>query len=191
MILANVKPLNRWDYSSIQPGAVGSVGDVNLTPRLKSSLPGDFRWESCYDGEKESLFGSSITDGQQKSFNTGAIGNRVIDRTWAGGRQFQTGHGWYYQDLRVPDKRIEPVMGTLPQYDWRNKIAAVNNAGKTGNLFQYNGAFTPPNGPLRGGLYPSVTAVEVGVPNFAPMMSFTPLPPQKAVVAGRIMRQMI
>ena len=37
-----IKPLNRWDYDSIRPGKVGSVGDVLITERLKASRPGDF-----------------------------------------------------------------------------------------------------------------------------------------------------
>lgn len=57
-------------------------------------------------------------------------------------------------------------MGALPQYSWRNRIATVNNARTTGDLFPIprNGAGlidAPQNGLTRGGAYPRVTDVVV------------------------------
>ncbi len=162
-----IKPLNRWDHSSIRPGPVGSVGDVLITERLKSSLPGDFRWASYLHGNNESLYGSSVTDGQHKSFNSGAIGNKTIDTNWGGRRRFETEHGWRFQDMRAPDKSVEPMMGALPQYSWRNKLATVNSARQTGNLFPIPAdgqglVDGPANGLTRGGAYPRVTDVQGG-----------------------------
>ncbi len=189
--LVHVKPLNRWDNSSIRPGPVGSVGDVMLQTRLRSSNPDlPIRWDKTFKGQNASLYGSSLSDGGHRSYNTGAIGNRVINRNWAFGRRFITKCGWYVQDLRAPDKRVEPYMGALPQYEWRNKIAEVQNAKRTGNLFEYQGAWVNDGSPLRGGMYPRVTNVEGGilVPNNNPMLSQVQQPVQKTVTVGRINR---
>ena len=159
-----IRPLNRWDHSSIRPGPVGSVGVVNMTPRLKSSLPGDFRWEPTYFGNKESNYGSNITDGFHTNYSNGGGPAHTIDSNWGGRRRFETSHGWRYQDLRVPDRRIEPVMGSLPQYSWHNRIATVNSAKHTGDLFTVprGGVLGGPNGVTRGGQFPRVTDVVGG-----------------------------
>jgi len=159
-----IKPLNRWDYSSIRPGSVGSVGDCLITERLKSSLPGDFRWDPNTFGNNESDYGSSVQDGSKQSFNSGGGPARTLDTNWGGRRRFETSHGWRYQDLRVPDKRIEPVLGAMPQYSWHNRIATVNNARTTGNLFTVprGGVLEGPSGVTRGGNFPLVTAVVGG-----------------------------
>lgn len=159
-----IRPLNRWDHSSIRPGPVGSVGVVNMTPRLKSSLPGDFRWEATYFGNKESNYGSNITDGFHTNYSNGGGPAHTIDSNWGGRRRFETSHGWRYQDMRVPDRRIEPVLGTLPQYSWHNRIATVNSAKHTGDLFTVprGGVLGGPAGVTRGGQFPRVTDVVGG-----------------------------
>ncbi len=159
-----IRPLNRWDHSSIRPGVVGSVGDVNLTPRLKSTFPGDFRWDMSMYGDKESEFGTSVNNGTHTSFVSGGGPAKTIDSNWGGRRRFETAHGWRYQDMRAPDKRVEPVMGATPQYGWRNRIATVNRARTTGDLFPIpaGGILQGPNGVSRGGQYPRVTDVVAG-----------------------------
>ena len=156
-----IKPLNRWDHSSIRPGIVGSVGDCLISERLKSTFPGDFRWNPMTVGSKASFLGSSISNGAHTSFVSGGGPAKLIDRNWASGRRFQTKHGWYYQDMRAPDKRIEPTVGSLPQYTWRNRIARIENQRKTGNLFQHGG-MNAPDGITRGGQVPRVTDVVGG-----------------------------
>jgi hypothetical protein len=168
--LEATKPLNRWDYSSIRPGNVGSVGDCLITPRLKSSLPGDFQWDREYYGKNEALYGSSTNNGTKLSFNSGGGPARTKDSNWGGRRSFKISHGWIYQDMRAPDKRVEPQMGALPQYSWRNKIAEVNHARTTGNLFPIPaGGLIRSSGQTRGGQYPRVTDVVSGdtTPAFA------------------------
>ena len=155
-----LKSLNRWDYSSIRPGPVGSVGDALITPRLKSSLPGDFRWETDYYGNNESLYGSSITDGAKQSYNSGGGPARTLDTNWGSRRRFKTRYGYIFQNIHPPDKRVEPEVGELPQYSWRNKVARVDNLQKTGDLFKRtSGLVGNPNGPTRGGQFPRVTDV--------------------------------
>lgn len=159
-----IRPMNRWDHSSIRPGPVGSVGAVNMTPRLKSTFPGDFRWEKGFQGADEPMHGSNVSDGMHVGYNSGGGPAKVIDSNWGGRRRFETSHGWRYQDMRVPDRRIEPVLGTTPRYSWYNKIAEVRHAKDTGKLFAIppGGVMGGPNGITRGGMYPRVTDVVGG-----------------------------
>lgn len=91
----------------ISPGAVGSVGDVNMTTRLKHSAPDlPLRFVDVLD---EPRLGSNVQDGDSKSYTTHGMGASVIDKKWTGQRDFKISHGWKYQDIRTPDKRYEPV----------------------------------------------------------------------------------
>ena len=153
-----LRPLNRWDYDSIRPGVVGGVGDVNMSPRLKSTFPGDFRWEKEYEGKNESHVGSNVQDGYSYSYSSGGGGNKTIDSNWGGRRDFKTSHGWRYQDLRPSDLAIDPVLGEQPQFSWHQRIASVNHQQTSGNLFEFKGPLViPPNGITRGGQFPRVT----------------------------------
>ncbi len=159
--LTHKKPLNRWDHSSIRPGVVGPVGCPLMTERLKATYPGNFRWVSEYHGRREALYGSNISDGQSLSFNSGGGPARLINTNWGGRREFKTKYGYEYQDIRAPDMMVEPMVGSLPQYSWRNKLATVNKALHTGDLFTIpiRGLVEQPNGVTRGGMYPRVTDV--------------------------------
>ena len=185
--LEAIKPLNRWDHSSIRPGAVGSVGGVNLTPRLKSTFPGDFNWDQTYANNNESLYGSSITDGQHRSYNSGGGPAHTIDSNWGGRRRFKTSHGWYYQDLVELPLRGEPRVGALPQYTWRNKIATCIASNTEGAQFQaiVPGSIEfPLNGVLRGGEFPRETNIVQGA--IAP----TNITQQQALVVAQQQQQM-
>ena len=167
--VSSIKPLNRWDHSAIRPGPVGSIGDVLQTIRLKSSLPGNFNWDASTYGNMETLHGSNVQDGLHKSFFSQGGPARLRDTNWPLNRSFKTAHAWVHQDLRAPDRSIEPVMGEQPQYSWRNKLAVVERSQYTGNLFQRDGpGIIPPTGPLRGGNFPIVTDVVGGDPIGAP-----------------------
>lgn len=153
-----MRPMNRWDFDSIRPGVVGSVGDTLASSRLKSSLPGDVRMESFHSGEKEKDYGSNVNDGLKLSYTSGGGPARTYDSNWNSGRGFKVARGWYMQDIRAPDKLHEPEVGEMPQYMWRNRIASVKRQLKTGNLFRGAG-IDAPTGPPRGGLVPRVTDV--------------------------------
>jgi len=158
-----IRPLNRWDYDSIRPGSVGSVGDCLITERLKSSLPGDFRWKSDYFGKNESLYGSNVRNGYQRSFTSGGGPSKTIDSNWGGRRNFKVRHGWIMQDLVAPDTSVTSQLNPLPQYSWRNKIAQVNHARTTGDLFPIpRGGLIQGGGTPRGGQVPRVTDVVAG-----------------------------
>jgi hypothetical protein len=60
------RPLNRWDYDRIQPGPVGSVGDVLCTPRFKHSYPdAPLRFDNMFRGKNGVFLGSNVSDGQR------------------------------------------------------------------------------------------------------------------------------
>lgn len=55
-------------------------------------------------------------------------------------------------------------MGETPDYSWRNKLATVYNAKRTGNLFlPLPGGYVPAPGEIdRGSITPQVTGLEPG-----------------------------
>lgn len=163
------KPLNRWDHSSIRPGPVGSIGDVNLQPRLKQSAPDfPFKFDPEFSHNRESIHGSNVTDGQHTNYNSHGGPSTLIDTNWGGRRDFSTQRGWVFQDLRPEDRSIEPLLGELPQYSWRNRVATNYNAVRTGDKFLPlpHGYSLGPDDIARGGAYPVVTDIAGG--NLAP-----------------------
>jgi hypothetical protein len=66
--------------------------------------------------------------------------------------------------MRAPDKLHEPTLGETPDYSWRNKLATVYNAKRTGNLFlPLPGGYNPSPGEVdRGSITPEITSVEPG-----------------------------
>lgn len=176
--LTHLKPLKSPEI--ISPGCVGSVGDVLINERYKSSLPGEFRWNMNNFGNKGSRLGTNTNQGDVPNFHTKSIGYRLYDTNWEDRNSFKTNIGWEIQDLRAPDKLHEPYMGAMPQYDWRNKLATVYNAKTTGDLFPIpEGGLIqgPTDGLTRGGMYPRITDVVGGLdepPYFSPNNINTP-----------------
>jgi hypothetical protein len=157
------RPLNQWQNDSIRPGPVGSVGDANVNVTFKSSLPGDYREAPYTKGSKEERYGSNVQDGQKKSWDTNGEGARLYDNFFGGGRDsITTQRGWLFQNLKPEDMFVEPVMGSLPQYAWRNQVATINNAATTGEKFaSLPNGYQPLAGAVpRGGAQPGVVAVE-------------------------------
>ena len=63
--------------------------------------------------------------------------------------------------MRATDRTAIPTLGQLPQYTWRSHIAEVQRAQRTAEEFPIprEGLIAPPRGVLRGGNYPTITAV--------------------------------
>ena len=157
------RPLDNWNYDSIRPGVVGQVGDANLNITFKSTFPGDYREAPYTAGDKEVRYGSNVRDGDVDSPLTGSQGARVEDGFFGGMRDSQnTQRGWVFQNLKPEEMLDEPVMGSLPQYKWRNQVATIMNAAKSGEKFRdLPGGYKP--GPFdlpRGGNKPGVVAGE-------------------------------
>jgi hypothetical protein len=160
-----IRPLNRWDYSSIRPGAVGSVGDVNMTPRLKHSHPEmPLRFEKAFSGKNEVFLGSNVSDGTHKGYDSGGGPARTVDSNWGGRRRFTTRLGYVFQDIRTPDDLVVPVLGTTPNYSWRNQVATNFEAKRTGDLFLPlpKGYDLEPGQIPRGGTSPRITDIDPG-----------------------------
>ena len=67
-----IRPLNRWDHSSIRPGVVGSVGDVVVTPRYKHSAPDlPLRFDPYFSGKRSVFLGSNVQNGTVASYDSG------------------------------------------------------------------------------------------------------------------------
>lgn len=160
-----LRPLNRWDHSSIRPGVVGSVGDVNLTPRFRHSAPDmPLRFDPYFAGKREIFLGSNVQNGTIASYDSGGGPSRTVDSNWGGRRRFKVSNGWIYQDLRAPDKLTEPLMGATPDYSWHNKLATVYESKHTGDKFLPlpHGYIPSPGELTRGGAYPLTRDFEPG-----------------------------
>lgn len=156
------KPKNRWDYQRIQPGNVGSVGDVNMTVRLKNSMPeARLKYDKSFYGKNEVFLGSNVQNGTSVAYCSGGSGPETYDSNW-GNKSFKTSVGWIYQDMRAPDTFHEPRVGATPHYSWNNKIATAYEAKRTGSMFlPVPGPYMlHPSEVARGGATPRV--VDVG-----------------------------
>jgi hypothetical protein len=150
-------PLNQWEYNSIRPGVVGSVGDVLLNPRYAQSSPDmPMRFDKSFNGPKESRLGSNVQNGTIKSYDSKGGPARTYDTNWGGRRNFKISHGYVYQDMRAPDKSVQPILGSTPDYSWHNKIATTIEAKRTGNLFLPLPHGYEPVAQTRGGAYPII-----------------------------------
>jgi hypothetical protein len=137
LAITALKPYNRANYTRISPGVVGPVGDVLMQTRLKQSMPSlDMRFDKLGGKDGEVRMGANISDGMIRAFSNGGGLARVRDTNWEAGRHFRTHRGWIYQDMRKPDKRIEPYLGKSgPRFDWNNRLATVYKSLHTGDKF--------------------------------------------------------
>jgi len=151
---------NYQNHIFIQPGNVGSVGDVNVSPHFQASYPdAPVLLDPYFSGANASRLGSSVQNGTSVSYVSGGSFARTIDTNWMR-RRNRTRVGWIMQDLRGSDKVHEPVMGQTPQYGWNNKVATVVQSLRRGEQFSplpmgYNPGFGLP----RGGQVPQITVI--------------------------------
>lgn len=125
-----IRPLNRWDYDSIRPGGVGSVGDALQEVqyrRSNSDMKPIFKAPCPY-------VGSNITDGNNPAMARIGMTARTEDSAWYN-RNFKVARGWIYQDLKAVDRQVLPKVGYTPQQGWRELVAQTFNAGTTGESF--------------------------------------------------------
>lgn len=134
--LIKSKPLNRWDYDSIRPGPVGSVGDVNLQVKLKKSTPSlPNRWLPETAGKNEVYYGSNVSDGSHYGYSSGGFGAKTVQSGWNYKGDMKTAYGWYTQDIRAADRSKETVTQPLGRYGWENDVGTVLKAKVTGEQF--------------------------------------------------------
>lgn len=96
--LRHQKPLNRWANDRIQPGSVGSVGDVLGQVRVKQSSPDmPFAWDPIFSGADEPFRGSNVQNGTIGSWTSDGMAAKTLDGLWDGRRDFKTSYGWVHQ----------------------------------------------------------------------------------------------
>lgn len=159
-----IKPLNRWDYDSIRPGIVGSVGETSLQVKLKHSNPDmPLRFSKTFSKDKLKYLGSNVQNGDSRSFTSHGKQAKTYDGYYnLEGRRFKTKRGFKITDIRPEDRTVEPIMASLYDYSWKNKMAKTILAKTTGSRF------TPLPGPYqlqpgavpRGAQVPSVVEAE-------------------------------
>jgi len=159
--ISHDRPLNRWGNDWISPGAVGPVGDVNMTPKLKSSaayLPE--RFDKTWSGKRAIPLGSNITDGQQTGYCSGGGPAAVYDQFWGGGRQFRNNIGWRIEDVVQPDVNIEPFLQSDGGCAWKRKVGQVYEGLRTGDKFlPVPWPFQPADGELQ--RFPTVRVTDI------------------------------
>jgi hypothetical protein len=133
----------------IRPAMTGSVGVPLVANQLAHCYPGqDIRYDPAF--ERKGL-GSDLT--RQPI---------VYDSNWNMGRGEVNAYGMMQQDLRVPDLLHAPTLGGLPQYTYRNQIATLYNAKRTGfNFLPLPGPYeVSPGEMVRGGQVVRTTDIE-------------------------------
>lgn len=99
-VITQKRPLNRWANDRIQPGRVGSVGDVLAQVRIKQSSPDmAFAWDSTFGGHNEKRRGSNVQDGLMGSYTSNGLGAKVVEAGWDYRQDFKTAIGWFHQVL--------------------------------------------------------------------------------------------
>lgn len=145
--LSRPRRLNQMETA--RPGGIASVGDTLVCSHLATSYPdAPIRFSENY---YRNDLGSGVT-----------MQPYVYDSSWNMGRSENTAYGIMQQDLRAPDKLHEPTLQSVPQYQFRNKIATVYEAKRTGNKFlPLPGPYVPAVGEMvRGGQVVRTTDIE-------------------------------
>lgn len=163
VINTRIYPLNRWDKDSIRPGPVGSVGDVNLQVKLKTSSPDmPQRYDKIFSGKNEVWSGSNISDGQWTGYTSGGRGALTLTQPLPMRAGFKTPVGWMIENIVPVDRTREAKMVPLGQYSWESEKARIYRAKTTGDQFlPLPIAVTKPSVP-RGSQYPKIVASSIG-----------------------------
>jgi hypothetical protein len=86
-------------------------------------------------GKNLTHLGSNVQDGNSHSYDSGGMGSVVRDSNWQSGRSFKTRLGYVVEDITAPDNSVEPFVSSLGDYTWRDKIATVYEARRSGTQF--------------------------------------------------------
>jgi hypothetical protein len=130
------RPFQTQSYQRIQPGSVGSVGDVLGQIRIKQSYPdAPFAWDPTFSNLGESRLGSGVQNGQEGSYMSNGMGPVTVDLGWSSRKSHKSNLGWVYQDIKETDKLVVPIDYPAPRYHWNNTVAKVCEARVTGDKF--------------------------------------------------------
>lgn len=91
--------------------------------------------------------------------------------------------------MREPDKRVEPILGSTPNYSYQNKLATVYEAKTRGEKFlPLPGGYIPSPGEVpRGGAFPYVQSMEQGIQ--PPTSTPNAINPQTAIAEEAIRKR--
>jgi len=118
------------------PGPVGSVGDVLASTRLKHSNPDmPLRYSGWNSGVNEIFLGSNVSDGQHVGYVSQGFGAEVLESKFGHTQGTRTATGYRVQDLNSKTNMLEPDLGSLGDYDWRNRQATVYESNRPSSLF--------------------------------------------------------
>jgi hypothetical protein len=163
-IVARKPILNQWNNSYIQPGPVGSVGDVHLRPKWRTSTPDMApRYDPTFSGKNQLPLGSNVQDGQHASWDTGGgpprtnidnIGNyRVV--------------GQLFQSVIPQDRDEMAFLQPVKNQRWNSVMGAINKELTSGEAFLPlpNGyGYNKADGSIpRGGAFPTIIDITGGV----------------------------
>jgi hypothetical protein len=145
------------NFKIISPGVVGSVGDVNMATRMRTSNAALFPVMFGNGSSNEPRMGSDITDGDTlNQVNGGGYPATVDAYKWNYGGRGKTDVGYKFQDLRQNSRYVEPVVVGNNHYDFINATAIVHR--QMGKQFTPlpGGYSTSANMLTRGGLFPAI-----------------------------------
>lgn len=188
-----------WRKKTISPGAVGSVGDVLTSVRLKQSCselrP---RYDKMGRGKKQYMYGSAISDGAQRSKISKGLGADVVDRE-PYSKNLKEFVGYFHQDIVPVDRSSMTQLLNQGNFGWKSKVAEVYRAKVTGQSFlPLPGGYGPREGDQpRGSAKPEIVSSSsgTGYPSKAtnprvdfkldPRVDFDPLLDQPYTFMGR------
>ncbi len=154
-LVHQIKPRNMRSY---HPGVVGEVGEVVVQPRFRQSTPFmPWAFDPYYAGKRANKLGSNVQDGDTVGYDNKGGPAKLRHHGWVGNRSFKHQYGWTFHDLVQSDKRVEPWVSSIGDYEWRNKVAHFRKLKSGGNKYFsiVPGPYQPtPDDLLRGGTQP-------------------------------------
>lgn len=156
------KPTCTDNFKVISPGLVGSVGDVNMATRMRTSNAAMFPVMFDVTAARLEKMGSDLQDGDSLTqVNGGGYPASVRDSRWNVKQSRKDDVGDRWQDLRQNDRLVEPIVIGQTQFDFKSMVAQVEQGLATGDRFlPLPGGYEANAVLTRGGLFPSVVQQE-------------------------------
>jgi hypothetical protein len=150
------------NFKILSPGLVGSIGDVNMATRMRTSNAAMFPVMFSKDAARLPRLGSELQDGDTLAqVNGGGYPATTLAYKWNVKQSTKTDVGDRWQDLRQNDRYVEPIVVGQNQYDFKNIVAQIEKAKVSGNQFlPLPNGYGELTGNPRGGLLPSIVATE-------------------------------
>ena len=99
--------------------------------------------------------GSNVQNGDTASFDSHGGPAKLHYANWPGNNSFVHQYGITYHNVQHPDLFVEPRLSSLVDFSWRRKVASVKLAKMSGRFWAPKPNGYTPQGPVRGGNYPT------------------------------------